>query len=261
MTDRTRLLLILSIAALLAPSAVAQEGRIFLQIETNVRDADVLVDGVYVGPASLGLLSVAASSRELQLVARRRASWSVSPLTFPIPEVAPDDTIKAVLRFPYHYRLESTPSSASVFQTTDRGRTPLGLTPTTIESPEPLIGLIEFELDGFRLASAVPGSSLWNLHSVDLQSTDDGIEPSSLALSPPPTRRRWIDVAAVGTALVAGGLAVHFKFKADRRYDLYRETGDPALRPGVKRYDVYSGVALGFMQAGVTVFAVRLALR
>ena len=56
-------------------------------------------------------------------------------------------------------------------------------------------------------------------------------------------------------------MAVHFKFKADRRYDRYVETGDPALRPAIKRYDTYSGVALGVMQAGAGLFAVRLILR
>ncbi len=81
-----------------------------------------------------------------------------------------------------------------------------------------------------------------------------------VALDPIP-RRRWIDAAAVTTALVAGAVAVHFKRKADARYDIYRVTGDPTLRPVIRDYDTKSGVAAGVMQAGVTVFAVRLLRR
>jgi hypothetical protein len=130
-----------------------------------------------------------------------------------------------------------------------------------VESRIRLTGRIEFSLDGFKPDSVTPGAELWNLHAVDLQPADTDRDAARLALSAPSTRKTWIDYVAVGTALAAGALAVHFKFEADRRYDRYRKTGDPDLRPGIKRYDVYSGVALGVMQAGVGLFAIRLALR
>ena len=48
---------------------------------------------------------------------------------------------------------------------------------------------------------------------------------------------------------------------ADNRFDRYQETGDPLLRPTIRTYDTRSAVALGAMQAGVGVFAIRLVLR
>lgn len=75
---------------------------------------------------------------------------------------------------------------------------------------------------------------------------------------PARSKRTWIDYAAVSGALVAGAVAVHYKMKADARYDVYRQTGDPTLRPEIRRLDTRSGIAVGAMQVGITVFAIRL---
>jgi hypothetical protein len=62
-------------------------------------------------------------------------------------------------------------------------------------------------------------------------------------------------------ALAAGIVAVHYKFKGDDLYDEYNETGDPALRNNIDRYDNYSAIALGTMQIGVGVLAFRMVFR
>ena len=56
-------------------------------------------------------------------------------------------------------------------------------------------------------------------------------------------------------AIGGGALAAHFKFKADDEYELYLESGDPAIKESVDRYDRYSYVALGTMQVGIGVQA------
>ena len=71
-------------------------------------------------------------------------------------------------------------------------------------------------------------------------------------------RRKWINYTAAGTSVVAGILAIHFRTKADNRFDDYLETGNPALKKQVQRLDVQSGLALGAMQIGVGVIAFRL---
>jgi hypothetical protein len=78
---------------------------------------------------------------------------------------------------------------------------------------------------------------------------------------PPPKRRAWIDYAALGTAVAAGVLAIHYKFKADDLYSQYEQTRDQSVRQEIKSYDVRSGVAFGVMQGGIGLFALRLALR
>lgn len=77
-------------------------------------------------------------------------------------------------------------------------------------------------------------------------------------VEPARSPRSWIDYVSISGALVAGAVAVHYKMKADSRYEVYRQTGDPTLRPAIKRLDTRSGFAVGAMQVGITVFAIRL---
>lgn len=69
--------------------------------------------------------------------------------------------------------------------------------------------------------------------------------------------KKWISVAA-GVAVVSGIAAIHFRTKADHRFNDYLETGDRRLKQKVKSLDVQSGVALGVMQVGVGVIAFKL---
>lgn len=84
-------------------------------------------------------------------------------------------------------------------------------------------------------------------------------EPVSLGdLQTKRKNRAWISYAAAGTSVAAGILAVHFRTKADNRFDDYLESGSSSLKRQVKRLDVQSGVALGVMQVGVGVVAFRM---
>ncbi len=253
--------MMLSLVAVTSPSALAQEVAALVELDTNADEAAVFVDGSYLGPASSHRFVVPPGSRELRLVAADGYGWSVPPLTQDLDRTSAGDTIRITLNFPYYYRFESTPGDAEVVLRSRSDGHVLGRTPTTVESSGPLAGTLEFRLDGFESEVLSPGVEIWNFHSVDLTPTSTGDEVVHLALTPPATRRKWIDYVAVGSALAAGALAVHFKFEADRRFDRYQETGDPDLRPDIKRYDIYSGVALGVMQAGIGIFAIRLALR
>ncbi len=260
---RSNLVRIFSVWLLISAGspAGAQDAPVVVELQTNAPEAEVYIDGSLAGPASLRRFTAPPGARELKLVVGSGYSWSVPPLTRPIARPSSGDTLRVSLDFPYYYRLESSPGNAYLVLRAGSGSRSLGRTPTTVESPAPLTGRIEFSLDGFKTESVTPGTEIWNLHSVDLVLSAAGEDAGRLALSSPSSRKKWIDYVAVGTALAAGALAVHFKFKADRRYDRYQETGDPDLRPGIKRYDVYSGVALGVMQAGIGLFAIRLALR
>ncbi|MEM0964322.1 MAG: prenyltransferase, partial [Bacteroidota bacterium] len=74
------------------------------------------------------------------------------------------------------------------------------------------------------------------------------------------------DLGIGAAALAAGAVAVHFKFRADSVDDRYRsetspERGDEALLDEALRLDRYSAAALGAMQVGVGVLALRFVLR
>ncbi len=87
----------------------------------------------------------------------------------------------------------------------------------------------------------------------------DGIIPA--AWRPRSTTLNWVDYALIAATGASAVVAIHYKFKADRLYDDYQETGDPSLRGEIRALDRRSGIAVVGMQAGVGIFAVRLLLR
>ncbi len=237
------------------------QDHVYVSVETNLPGALVYADAAFVGPVSAGVLAVPAGAAEVRLLAPERDTWSLPPVAAPLTAAA-GDTVTLKMDFPYHYRIDSMPFGATVHLETEQGWQRLGETPLVYAAPAPLKGRLVVEEDGYVIQRLVPGGEVWNAYSLSL-SPEPEADPDAarVAWSPPRRHRAWIDYAAVGTALVAGAVAVHYKFKADRVYDRYVETTDPALRPRFVRYDTYSGVALGTMQVSLGIFAVRLVLR
>jgi hypothetical protein len=229
----------------------------WLSVETNRPDAGVYADSVWLGQALQGVFSLPAGTQKVVVVPPSVDNWLIPSIVSDV-DSGTEDTVRVEAEFPFYYRLESIPSGADVFIETEDRRVPIGRTPLNYESDQPLGGVLAFDLNGYLIRRVEPGSELWNRHLVMLEapSLTSGTD---LDLSVRSIRsHKWIDYAAAGVAVVGGVLAVHYKTKADNRYDRYNETRNPAIKSEVKRLDVYSGVALGAMQAGIGVLAIRL---
>lgn len=244
---------------LLAGPGAAQP--LYLQIDTNLPEAAVYADSVKVGTAAQALLTVPATTRTVRLVPPGRDTWSIPPEAVSI-DAAPGDTLRLDLAFPYHHQVESIPFGATVYLETAEGWEPLGETPLVYTSAVPLDGRLVVEQPGYVVERLTPGTAVWNRYNITLSPSKELIpQAAEVEWRPPRKHRAWIDYVAVGTALAAGAAAVYYKFEADALYREYERTSDPALRPEIERFDRYSGVALGTMQVGLGVFAVRLVLR
>ncbi|MXW65277.1 MAG: hypothetical protein F4Y00_09025 [Bacteroidetes bacterium SB0662_bin_6] len=237
-----------------------RDGPAYVHIDTNFPEALVFADSLLVGGASAMLLAVPAASRSIRLTAPNPDAWSIAPIARPL-DVAPGDTARVVMRFPYHYRIESEPFGADVLiQHLDQGRS-IGVTPLLYRSEDPLEGSILVRRIGYISQSIQPGKAVWNRHVVHLEPISELDTATQMNLNPPRPHRAWIDYAALGTALAAGAFAVHYKFKADDLADEYERTRDEALTPRIETHDFRAAVAFGVMQGGVAVFALRLVLR
>ena len=255
------IILLLALWATGAVSASAQ-ARMQIYLDTNAPEAVVFADSLRLGRAADGPYILSSAVRAIRLVPLAEDNWDLAPL---VHIVTPSDTGEVTLsmHFPYYYRIESLPFGASVYVDAPGGRLRLGTTPLTYQSAAPLVGTIRIEKTGYLPQAVEPGPRVWNRHVVALGAPPG--EPwgmtSEVTWNPPPKQRKWIDYTALGVAAAAGLLSVHYKFKADRRYDRYLETGDFDLRSEIKSYDRRAWVALAGMQVGIGVFAVRLALR
>ena len=243
-----------------AHAATAQTN-VRVAIDTNLPDAVLYADSIRLGPVG-GLFRVPLSAEKLRLVPEADA-WSIEPLTRVLPdEVAPGDTLRFKVHFPYHYAIESIPFGADVYLETEGQREALGTTPLVYRAEAPPAGTFVVERQGYDDIRLSPGTDVWNRDVIVLEPLIRSDVPTAeVDWNPPSSRRAWIDYAAIGLAAAGGATAIYYKFKADDRYEAYRRTGNPELRPEFRRYDVYSGVALGTMQVGLGVFALRLALR
>ena len=244
-----------------ARPALAQE-RVAVQVSTNWPEAILYADSLRLGPVGGSqVFPVPATTDRIRLVPPGRATWSIQPVSSPVP-VAPGDTASLTMDFPYHYRIESIPHGVAVYDRTETGkRRALGQTPLLYKTEHPLQDPLVIDEPGYEIEEIQPGQDIWNEHLIELTPTTDQSERAVVSWEPPTQRRSWIDIAAVGVAAAAAVVSIHYKFKADRLYEEYQQTGDPALRPEIKAYDTRAAVSLGVMQVGFGVFAIRLALR
>ncbi|NNE70036.1 MAG: hypothetical protein HKN29_06690, partial [Rhodothermales bacterium] len=218
--------------------------------------AHVYADATWLGQASQETFAVSNAFEEIRVVSSAIATWGVPAVRVPATRT---DTLFVDAQFPYAYRLEATPYKASVYLQQGDGRAELGMTPVLLSRDEPLSGTLQFVREGFATVELTPGSDFWNRHQAVMQPLEATAQGApEVRLDVETQRRRWIDYSALAVAAVGGALAVHYKSEADKRFDLYAETGDPALRPRIERLDNQSAIALGAMQTGIGIFALRL---
>lgn len=225
-----------------------------LQVTSNAPAAIVYADGEWLGTVQDGPFRIPASTRQVRVAPGQGDLWSIDPLVFDLTGEE-SDPVRLQARFPYVYRIESDPSGAALTV----GDTRMGATPFRLERPEPLTDVIRVSLDGYVSAESKPGDALWNRVRFELERLPVAEDATASGFAIEAPKRDWISIAATATAFAAGALAIHYRTKADNRFDDYNESGKPSLRSDIKRLDVQSGVALGVMQAGLGVVAIRLA--
>lgn len=221
---------------------------------------------VYRGAARLGVVNespfeLAPGRYMLTLMEPNGEAWQRRHAEAEVEVRAGEMTVLR-LDVPYRYRVESFPYGATVRLGAGEDAPILGETPLTYESAQPLGDDLVVTLPGHRSARQPAGAETDNNYSFVLRPLDvDDERAAEIGWDEARSPNAWIDAAAVGLALSAGALSVYYKFKGDDLYDAYLVTGDETLRPDFERYDTYSAVALGAMQIGIGVFAIRLVLR
>jgi len=240
---------ILLIQLLGISDAVAQEKRV--SVTSNVDSAAVFIDDAWVGRAADSPFFVASDASVVTVRLPWLSAWSIEPLHFDLE--SGDTSVKA--EFPFHYRFESVPSGATVFE----GSNQLGKTPFTHRTDKALDGSVRVSLPGYLDAVPNLDTAIWS--KVRVEMLPDAA--SSLAVGSehivPKARKDWVSIAATASAFAAGALAIHFRTRADNRFSDYQKSGKESLRSDVQRLDVQSGVALGVMHAGLGIVVFRLA--
>lgn len=251
------------IALLLAVLAVGPAAAQSAHVRVEADAGEVWVDDVRAGAVGTWI-GVAPGTREIMLVGDGRA-WDPLRASASVT-LSAGDSLAVPLTLPGRLRVETLPIRAVVVRERAGRADTLGTAPLVIETaPGEAITLVA-SLDGYDTVR---------------QSVEAGAERVTLVLPLPanavreaallPTERstvgRTLLDAGIATAtLAAGALAVHYKFRADAIDDRYRtpdspDFGNEDLRQDVLRLDRTSAIALGAMQVGVGVLALRFVLR
>lgn len=238
----------------------------YVTVETNAPDALVRLDGRLVGTAAEGPFAAPPGAVTVALAESAEAAWAPRRAEA-VATVVEGETVTVLLRLPLRYRVETFPVGAEVTLETPQGTERLGTAPLVFERVEALTGTLVASAPGFMPVRALPGDSLTNRVTLVLRPLEAGAVPETAAGWVPDRRpNRWIDYAAGAAAVAGAAVAVHYKFQADDLDDRYRaagsaERGDPALKSEAERLDSYALAALGVMQVGLGVLAVRFILR
>lgn len=256
-------------AALFAVPTAAQTSG-WLAVETNLSDAVAVVDAQPLGRADGRVYRVVPGRVNVRVAPSPRLDWSVAPIDTTI-RVAPEDTLRLRLEFPYHYRVESVPFGAQVYLDVGERRVRIGETPVLHVSERPLRSELLIDEPGYAIARIEPGRDVWNVYRVMLEPTQpELLQSERIPWQPPPKRRWWIDAAALSVAAVGTVASVHYKFKADRleeeredacRADAFDAACSADVVDQIREYDRIAAWSLGTAQVGVGVFAIRLILR
>ena len=253
--------LVLVMVSLAAAPAWSQPADSSAWVRVEADGGAVVVDDRPAG-APGDWVEVAPGARTVALVDDLRA-WDPRRASRTVT-VGPGDSVSVALALPLRTRVETLPIRALVVREDGGRRDTLGAAPLVLELAPGERAQLVATLDGFDAARATARAG----EPVTLVLTPAAGTVPDVALLPTErstVRRTVIDVSLGVAALAAGAVAVHYKFRADALDDRYRgdtsERGNEALRQEALRLDRLSAAALGAMQMGVGVLALRFVLR
>lgn len=244
---------------LLAASAAAQSAHLRVDAQAGA----VSVDGERAGDVG-DWIAVELGERVVALVDDVDA-WNPRrterTITF-----ATGDSLTVAMALPLRLRVETLPIRALVIREDGGARDTLGTAPLDLEIESGAPVVLEASLDGYETVRQSVPPDAGGVTLVLPLGSETRPEAALLPTQRSTFRRTLLDVGLGAAALAAGAVAVHYKFRADDIDDRYRtegsaDYGDEALREEALRLDRYSAAALGAMQVGLGVLAVRFVLR
>ena len=213
-----------------------------LSVSSSPAGADVYLDSLYVGKTPIREYCLPEGSYRLKLYYPSVFAWDALSREDTV-DIAPQSRREKVYELGTVLRVQSVPAGGSVmYQGNDLGVTPLYLT-----SPAALKGQLVVQKEGF-VPQSLPLSGSENVSlAVRLKSKNGKLAlPSADVLSERKTigPNHWLTYASVSTMIVSGVVSAYLKDRANRKFDQYVATTDPALLSSTRRLDRESAASL-----------------
>jgi len=213
-----------------------------LSLSSDPAGADVYLDSLYVGKTPIRGYTLREGSYRLKLYYPSVFAWDA---------VSREDTLsisarrrsEKVYELGTVLRVQSIPEGGSVMY---RGND-LGVTPLFLTSPVQLRGEIVVQKEGFMPQHLAIGGSENILVAARLQPERGraGLLPSEvLAESKAIGPSHWLTYASGSTMIVSGVISAYLKDQANRKFDQFLVTRDPALLASTRRLDREAAASL-----------------
>jgi hypothetical protein len=243
------LALILSAFAALSSPAVSQEieplRRGGISVVSEPTGAEVWIGDSLIGRTPLEMQG--GEHDTLIVYHPSRWVWRASRTILAPPH---PDRSSGVVRaeLPRRIRVSSTPAGAALSVDGE----PAGYTPIELR-------LSKSASLSFKRPDCADAEAVWDIEEDEGENVHVILQPISGRKAVQPVLRdqsglRIPSAAVISTSAAALGVgigAVALKLHADRRYEAYLATGDRAALEEAGKYDIYSGVGLALLQAGI----------
>jgi hypothetical protein len=233
-----------------------------LRVETRPSGLMVLVDGVRVGRSPVGPLWVAAKTIRVQAIPEDPRRFEPGRDTVVVAP-GPGESVTATIDLRPSVLIRAVPEPATLFledggaggSDSLLGETPYRALPYRLErrafrlaSPEHADSTLSGE---WILARAPQGGTV----TVALRRVAPHMPPAPPP-KPPLIRRRWFQLTLIGAGAALTGTSAVLRHQADRWYDRYLGSSDPAeierFYDRTAHYDRLAGASLGSGQALLT---------
>ena len=226
-----------------------ETGRV--SVTTDPSGADLFLDSLYLGKTPLVNVVVPAGTHAVRVVYPSAFSWNALAKVETV-HVAAESHLNRIIELGTHAVITTDPEGGRVmYQGVELGRTPLFL-----RRSAKVTGELTVEKEGYipqkvLLAAARPSTSI-RLQAMPetLAHASPEILPANYDLS---GTDNWVTYTSVSSMIVSGVLSAHFKHQANKDFDAYLLTKDPALLNSTRRLDNWAAVTFVLTQVSFAV--------
>jgi len=217
--------------------------------------ADVYVDTLYVGKTPLLALPLGEGSHRIKLFYPSVFAWNAVTREDTIRIVAQGQTEK-IVELGSVLAIRSVPSGGTVtLQSTE-----LGTTPLFFRSPTRLSGELLIQKEGFEPQRVELGREGDQTLAVTLVNKAGVTPPNDFSFNDQKaiSARTWPLYTSGSAMIVSGVLSAYLKDQANREFDRYLQSRDPAQLASTRRLDRASAITLAISQVSFAVLTYLL---
>jgi hypothetical protein len=236
-------------------SASAADTVSLLDCTSDPSGAAVYLDSVRIGVTPLEGYRITPGSHLLTLTHPDSRNWMRQAVSETLV-VGRNGKIGKSIKFPRLVIVTSEPGGAEVGE----GDSVIGTTPCVIQRDAGRSARLFIRKEGYATRDLSWPMAEGEFHCI-MEKNQLAAGGEDLKLNGKGSRSNWTEIITTGTAVLTGAISAWTKIKADKYYDDYRRSGDPALLDKIHQYDRVAGISFAVCQINLIILSYSLLSR